>query len=45
MGGFLVAIPNRLILYIFKISPTSLPLPASLKVIAKDFFVLFHISI
>jgi hypothetical protein len=43
-GGFIVTIPVRLILYINYISPLS-PSPHHLKVIARDFFVLFHIGI
>jgi hypothetical protein len=43
-GGFVVTIPVRLILYINYISPLS-PSPHHLKVIARDFFVLFHIGI
>jgi hypothetical protein len=46
MGGFIVTIPIRFIVYITYIALSSLnPLPTPLKTIARDFLVLFHISI
>jgi hypothetical protein len=47
-GGFIVTIPNRLLLYIGEITALSRPLnplPAPLKAIARGFVVLFHTDI
>jgi hypothetical protein len=48
MGGFIVTIPIRLILYIIYIAPIDSPphpLFTPLKAIARGFLVLFHIGI
>jgi hypothetical protein len=48
MGGFIVTIPIRLILYIIYMAPIvspPLPFPTPLKAIARGFLVLFHIGI